>query len=219
MGVQERKEREKAEMRQNIIAAATRLFLEKGYESVSIRNIAAAIEYSPGTIYLYFQDKDDILFAIQDQGFILFFDTMQRIAGAERNPLKRLRKLGQAYVEFALKHPEHYDLMFIIRAPMRAAEGWTQGKNSFEFLRSTVRECIQAGMLPFADENVGAMLFWSQVHGAVSLALRDRLSMFAEKERERLLRRSVELTVDMAEALLRHAPRQRRRQKVSGRRS
>lgn len=203
MGVQERKEREKAEMRQSIIAAATRLFLEKGYESVSIRNIAAAIEYSPGTIYLYFKDKDDILYAIQDQGFTLFFETMQRVAGAEKNPLKRLRKLAHAYFEFALKHPEHYDLMFIIRAPMRAAESWMQGENSFEFLRATVRECIDAELLPFSDENVGAMFFWSQVHGAVSLALRDRLGMFPEKERQRVLRRSVELTLDMAEALLR----------------
>jgi len=60
MGLKERKERDKLEMKDRILQSAHQLFVEKGFEQVSIRNIAEAIEYSPATIYLYFKDKDEI---------------------------------------------------------------------------------------------------------------------------------------------------------------
>ena len=69
MGIVERKEREKEEMRKLILEAAQKLFLETGFEKVSIRNIADAIEYSPATIYLYFKDKNELLYAIHNIGF------------------------------------------------------------------------------------------------------------------------------------------------------
>ena len=58
MGVKERKERDREEMRETILKSAHQLFVDKGFEDVSIRNIAEAIEYSPATIYLYFKDKN-----------------------------------------------------------------------------------------------------------------------------------------------------------------
>ena len=57
MGVQERRAREKENIREEILDAARTLFVKEGYENVSIRKIAAKIEYAPGTIYLYFEDK------------------------------------------------------------------------------------------------------------------------------------------------------------------
>ena len=69
MGVQERREREKQGIREDILEAARTLFVRDGYENVSIRKIAERIEYSPGTIYLYFQDKADILAQISEETF------------------------------------------------------------------------------------------------------------------------------------------------------
>ncbi len=57
MTIATRKQREKEEMRHLILEAAKKIFLTKGYEQASIRNIAEEIEYSPGTIYLYFKEK------------------------------------------------------------------------------------------------------------------------------------------------------------------
>ena len=73
MSITDRKEREKKEMRQAILDAALTLFREKGYDAVSIRNIAEAIEYSPATIYLYFKDKNEIFFALQYEACCSFF--------------------------------------------------------------------------------------------------------------------------------------------------
>jgi len=69
MGVQERRAREKKELRQEILDAARDLFVREGFENVSMRKIAEKIEYSPTTIYLYFQDKADLLDCICEETF------------------------------------------------------------------------------------------------------------------------------------------------------
>ncbi len=71
MGITERKEREKQEKRTLILEAATKMFLEDGFDKTSLRNIADKIEYSPATIYLYFKDKNELFYAIQEKGFEL----------------------------------------------------------------------------------------------------------------------------------------------------
>jgi AcrR family transcriptional regulator len=197
LGVIERKEREKEEMRRRIVDAAAQLFVNEGYEAASIRKIAAAIEYSPGAIYLYFKDKDDILYAIQEQGFEIFLATMERIAGPETHPFKRLQKLGEAYMEFAARHPELYDLMFTIRAPMRAhKDEWSRGASSFNFLRDTVRACMDGGYIRAANLDALALMIWSQIHGLVALHMRSRLAMFPEDARPGLIRESARLMLE-----------------------
>jgi AcrR family transcriptional regulator len=61
MGVQERRARQKEGVREEILDAARTLFVKEGYEHVSMRKIAEKVEYAPGTIYLYFRDKAEIL--------------------------------------------------------------------------------------------------------------------------------------------------------------
>jgi AcrR family transcriptional regulator len=69
MGILERKERDRVEMRERIIDVAIEMFVQEGYEKTSIRNIAEKIEYSPATIYLYYKDKDELLYDVQAQAF------------------------------------------------------------------------------------------------------------------------------------------------------
>jgi AcrR family transcriptional regulator len=183
MGIVERKEREKMEMRDRIVEAATLMFLEDGYEKTSIRNIAEKIEYSPATIYLYFKDKDELFFAIHNIGFQLLLKEMEKAAKI-KNPLKRLREIGGIYVEFALKNPEYYDLMFIMRSPMNALKEkhgdekcWQYGETTFSLLLSTITECIEQKLIRTKDPVVASMYTWSAVHGLVSLKIRDRYSV------------------------------------------
>ena len=77
MSIAERKQRDKEEMRHLILDAARDIFLSKGYYEASIRNIAEKIEYSPGTIYLYFEDKDEIFHSLHEEGFRRLLDKMQ----------------------------------------------------------------------------------------------------------------------------------------------
>ncbi|NJD76060.1 MAG: TetR/AcrR family transcriptional regulator [Candidatus Methanoperedens sp.] len=187
MGIKERKELEKQEMRKLILDTAMKLFLEKGLENVTIRHIAEKIEYSPATIYLYFKDKDDIIYTLHREGFEQLYK-LQQTTLSIRDPLERLRKQGEVYVSFAMENPEYYDLMFIMRGPVRKIKEmkikemkeWDIGSRSFEFLRQNIKECMEAGLFPEADLDVAAFSVWAYAHGIVSLIIRDRCMMFPE---------------------------------------
>lgn len=176
MGINERKEREKQEMKDLILETAMNLFIKEGFHNVSIRRIAENIEYSPGTIYLYFQDKDEILYALHNLAFEKLFKRQQTVATI-KDPLERLRKQGRLYVQFAQENPQYYDLMFIMRGPVRKLKGpeeWDMGKRAYEFLRTNVKECIEAGYFGNYDTDVVTFGMWACVHGIASLFVRER---------------------------------------------
>jgi AcrR family transcriptional regulator len=183
MGVTDRKEREKTEMRELITATAMRMFLEDGYAKTSIRSIAEAIEYSPGTIYLYFKDKDELLYEVQGEAYGRMFEVFKNEV-ISPDPLERLRQLGRAYINFGLENPELYDLMFIIRAPMNVDEEIhkANGGNCFSFLIDCVNNCVSKKLLRLADVQQASLLVWSTAHGLVSLNLRCRLKIMEQPE-------------------------------------
>src|SRR5215471_903047 len=77
MGIKERHERDRESVRRAILDAARDLFVAEGYQNVSIRKIAERIEYSPAAIYSYFRSKDDIFFALAEEGFRILSDPEQ----------------------------------------------------------------------------------------------------------------------------------------------
>ncbi len=179
MTIQERKERQKEERRQLILKAAMELFLKEGFEKVTMRHIARAIDYSPAALYLSFNNKDEILFALHTEGFRELYRREQAVAHI-RDPLERLRKLGEAYVRFALENPAYYDLMFIMRGPaklMAAQKRWDSGRQAYEALRSNVQECMEKGAIPRADLDAATFGLWAFVHGIASLIIRSRTMM------------------------------------------
>lgn len=183
MGISERKERDKKKIRGLILKIAMNLFLEEGFENVTVRRIAEKIEYSPAAIYLYYNDKNDILYALHDIGFEKLYK-QQQIILSTRDPWKRLKKHGKVYIKFALENPEYYNLMFIMRGPakkIKENEEWKIGLRSFEFLKRNIKECIDAGYLKRVNLDVVAFAFWSLTHGIASLVIRERCIMFPEK--------------------------------------
>ena len=176
VGITERKEREKAEMRRRIVEVAMKMFVTDGYEKVSISNIADKIEYSPATIYLYYKDKDQLLYDVQTEAFAtLATEFTQKVTHKE--PFKRLEQLMWAYVEFSRDHPEFYDLMFIIKAPMNAVmkeDKWENGDPAYDALYHLMQECINKKLVKFRDATIGTLSVWAFAHGFVSLNLRNR---------------------------------------------
>lgn len=186
MGISERREKEKQEMRNAILDAAMKLFIEDGYESVSIRKIAEQIEYSPSTIYLYFEDKDAIFFELHNIGFAEFYKHQMEVQNIT-DPLERLMASGRAYLNFALEHTQYYDLMFIARAPgvkIKQFSNWKCGDRSYDVLRKNVSECIEAGYFKDGDADAIAFVLWSLMHGMLSLYIRNRLVIFDAEGKE-----------------------------------
>ena len=144
MGIVERKEKQKLEIHKQILDASMKLFVEEGFDNVSIRKIADLIEYSPTTVYLYFKDKDEIFFSLHDIGFEKMLELNRNLDNIE-NPLLRLHKMGENYINFGMENPEYYELMFIQREPMKKLTGcdWENGDAALTRLRDTVIECIE----------------------------------------------------------------------------
>ena len=184
-------------MRDAIVDAALEVFLTEGYEQTSIRRIAEKIEYTPGAIYSYFKDKDAILYEIHVRGFLRLFEYLSRATG-ETDPLERLYRIGQLYIQFSLENPQYYDLMFISRSIPRSfadhlvkdAMEWESGAHAYGLLRQVIEECIEKKLLPPGDIDAASYAFWSMVHGMISLVLRKRCMICPDLKHEELLRDS-----------------------------
>ncbi|PWV56040.1 TetR/AcrR family transcriptional regulator [Chitinophaga sp. S165] len=192
MGITDRKEREKQEMRKLIISAAMEMFITEGFDKTSIRNIADKIEYSPATIYLYYKDKDELLYEVQGQAFMEIYNAFVRDVTAT-DPMDRLQQLLHSYVNFGFEHPDLYDLMFILRSPMNATENdWPNCDEAYHFLTKTLEECID--QLRFTDVNLAALSIWGLGHGLISLYIRERIKV--TKIPDDQIRTAIKATVD-----------------------
>lgn len=186
MGVTERKEREREEMRAAILNAARKLFLEQGFEKTSIRNIAEEIEYSPGTIYLYYKDKSEIILALHNESFEMMMTYFQPILSIE-DPFERLIAMGRRYLEYALENPELYELMFLMKAPVESFackdEIWQHGHLATGLLKFIISDCIKAGYFKNTDIEAMCTTIWGAVHGLATMHVMKRTMMYPEEER------------------------------------
>ncbi|HWJ54839.1 MAG TPA: helix-turn-helix domain-containing protein, partial [Vicinamibacterales bacterium] len=98
MGSSERRARAKVALRQQILDAARELFVRDGFDAVSMRRIAARIEYSPTAIYLHFPDKQSILTALCDETFEKLSMRLATHFARNTDPMTRLRDGLQLYV-------------------------------------------------------------------------------------------------------------------------
>ena len=92
MGVAERRAREKEELRQEILTAAREMFVEEGFANVSMRRIADKIEFSPTTIYLYFQDKSGLLDCIVEERLVELLHQLRELHDIPLDPVRSLKR-------------------------------------------------------------------------------------------------------------------------------
>lgn len=190
-------------MRRRILDAAHDIFKQNGYDGLNIRSIAERIEYSPATIYLYYKDKNEIFYALQYEAAAAKRDHLLPAAAVE-DPWERLLDIGRRYIDFGMKHPDWYDLLFITRAPMEHIENqqcWTLGLSVHSFFVETVQACVERRYFKSTDTEAIAFTLWCHAHGLVSLFVRERMRMYPPEQREELARKSFTLITKMAESL------------------
>lgn len=185
MGKAERKQKEKDNLRQEIMDAARELFVEKGYENVSMRKIAERIEYSPTTIYLYFDDKADLMTQICEQTFAKLTRNISAINKKFPDPIDALRAGMLEYVNFGLRHPSHYLLLFSTRHSEgpKIAFDQSKGKLAFETLRDAVNACVAADQLRNDDVDLISQSLWTGIHGITSLLITQTGFPFVKKQK------------------------------------
>jgi len=188
MGVKERRARQKRFLRQEILDAASELFVRDGYENVSMRRIADRIEYSPTTIYLYFKDKNELLEQVCRETFARLVQRLSKIMEQPGDPVERLKGGLLAYIHFGLENPHHYRATFMMVLPeefdrkkLKAEDG--PGMQAYAFLTRGLAECIKAGKMPALDVELGTQVLWAGVHGITSLLIVHKQFPWASHEK------------------------------------
>ncbi|MGZ3757587.1 MAG: TetR/AcrR family transcriptional regulator [Mucilaginibacter sp.] len=196
MSVANRKAKEKEQLTALILDSAKKLFIEKGVAQTTIRSIAQHIDYSVGTVYVYFKDKNAILNALHTQGFTQLGSQFSVLVHVE-NPMERLIAMGRLYIKFALDNPDMYELMFTLKAPMEylnavEKEEWKEGTSTFNFLKTTVSECIKQDHFKGHYLEPLTLMIWSLVHGMCSLHISQRISSVDLKDQDDIVNHAFE---------------------------
>lgn len=180
MGGNERRQNHRASLKREILDAASRLFVEEGAEQVTMRRIAAQIEYSPTTIYLYFKDKNELLSAVCEETFSQLAVKLERLQQASGTPLGYLREGLRSYVDFGLGNPNQYTVAFLRprpdeRGPIGIGGVFAQsiGGRAFDLLRQGVGACVESGDIRTASIDMTAQALWAGVHGLTALLIAD----------------------------------------------
>lgn len=167
--------------REEILQAAKELFLEQGYDSTTIRRIADRVGVSAPALYLYFQDKEQMMLALCDQTFGHLLESIGEIEKSVSDPRDRIRQFGEAYLRFGLKHPDEYRLIFLgsnipesmrkvghrmpTDDPTRPGVG---GSLVFQRLIAVLVEAEAAGLKLNYPADTCAELCWMGMHGLAS---------------------------------------------------
>lgn len=169
-----RREREKQATRAAILAAARTLFERQGYQAFSLRQVAELAGYSPGAIYLYFENKDALLLAIADDGAQQFSAYLRNATEPIADPWERLTAGFNAYVRFAQEHPVAYQLLFIDRPDLvaRSSADDTIKLTAMDVLQQAVGEAMDAGVINPGDVEASSFALWALVHGLAAMHIR-----------------------------------------------
>lgn len=196
MGIAERREREREQVRTLVLDAARDILSEHGLGALSMRAIAERIEYSPAAIYLYFTDKDALIRALVEQGFdrlnACAAEEVAALGGEADDALARYGAIGSAYARFALESTAHFRVMFElppdpqVRCPSELparpdSEGSAGG---FSTAVATVAEAAAQRRMAGVDAERTAVIGWGLIHGLTSLYLTGHLGRIVGSNEE-----------------------------------
>src|SRR5438874_10012791 len=177
MGTKQRREREKQEVREGILAGAREIALQEGWQAVTIRKVAERIEYSPPTIYEYFENKEAILLELLRQGFERLRDSMQAAQATTDDPELRVLNVMRAYWDFAFRCPELYQVMNSLGGiTFNRVEAPVEARGAFQVLLDVLGSWIQGSKVHVVDVGDCADILWGVSHGLIALTMTGRIS-------------------------------------------
>lgn len=178
-------------MRQAILDAASEIAAQEGWHAVTIRRVAEKIEYSPPTIYEYFESKEALLEAEADEGFRLLLAALYAARDAHPDPRERFRAMGQAYWDFVWAHPQLYQAISGLGGINLCEPGHEhppdcQGRQVFEVFLGSLQSVLAPRNGAEEDLEGKCIVLWGLYHGFIALLMAGRISM-DERERAREL--------------------------------
>ena len=191
MGIKERRQRERQQLRGGILSAAREIASEEGWRALTIRKIAGIIEYSPPVIYEYFDSKDEILLELVRMGYAEQLEAVEAAGRAASGPEAALLGMGRAWLDFAFRSPDLYQVMYGLGGvSFPVTELRKEGEKIAEPIGDAIQEILQENGREVEDVWGKVTMLWGTVHGLVSLAMAGRI-VGGDEEARRLADRAV----------------------------
>jgi AcrR family transcriptional regulator len=186
------------ELRRTILDAAREAFVARGYENVSMRELAERIGCTHGALYGHFRDKREIFDAIVEESFEQLTAALRGLKVRGNDPVQLARKAARAYVEFGLTNPHAYEFAFVLRRPQDSPR--PEPHAAYGMMRALVKRCIDEKRFAKMNVDVASQSLWSAVHGITTLLI--ARPDFPWVQREAVIRRVIDSAID---GLLRRA--------------
>lgn len=176
-----------SDVKRKIVDAATQLFLNEGYENVSMRKIAAKVGYSATNIYNYFENKQEVLEQLLKDGYALFLESLKEAKNAhnQQDVKEQLRAVLMAYVHFGITHPDYYHLLFIknMEGPETIVFSESDKIRGFLLLHDLCRDAINQGFIKEKDALLVSQSLWAMIHGITSLLITFKSFPWVEQQK------------------------------------
>jgi AcrR family transcriptional regulator len=180
-----------------LVQAAAALIAKKGPQGFSLREVARRARVSEAAPYWHFADREALLAAVAERGFVEMAKGMLEVRANVAAPRQRLRALGLGYVRFALAHPSYLRVMFGSEVPDKTTYPSLKeaADRTFALLVQTITDGQAAGQVRGGDPVELAVAAWSIVHGLAALLVDGKLKdhVRSPAEAERLAGRVIEL--------------------------
>jgi AcrR family transcriptional regulator len=135
-----------------------------------MRKLANTVGCAPGTLYLYFKDKNDLIADLVEESFEQLMNDLELLR-PDLDPLELLREIMHAYIDFGLANPNHYHFAFMLRRNRSLEKIRPRPHRSFELLLNTVKACIDEQLIRQFDYELVAKGIWTGIHGVTSLMI------------------------------------------------
>ncbi|MFW6347664.1 MAG: TetR/AcrR family transcriptional regulator [Cyclonatronaceae bacterium] len=174
-------------LRRQILQVSRTLLLEKGFDRMSMRKIAASVGCSATSIYLYFKNKDDLLHALIEEGFELLYQNLIQVLERvpESQPEARIEGLCREFISFGMENPEYYEIMFQLHPKhMRRypVEKYRKARRNIDLIMQHLEQGHKQQLFYIPDARLVANVILSTLHGGISLMNAGRIDVKVDRE-------------------------------------
>lgn len=199
MGVEERRERERLQRRQDILDAAKRLLVDESIQAATVNRIAEECELGVGTLYFYFKNKEEIFAALQEEGLEVLYDLVALKTDTADGPDDRLRNAALAYLEFSRDFKEYFEIInYFVTAPSTffpaglMARIHSKGSSVLSLIAAIVRQGIDGGHYSEPSPQRYAIFFWASLHGLLHIRKMKKATILENEDYDSFYRYSVD---------------------------
>jgi len=165
-------------LREEILEVSKEILIEDGFSKMSMRKIAKRADITATSIYLHFKNKDDLLLALIEESIENLKKALMDVIDPSKDLIRQLEDLAETYIDYALKHPEEYQVIYMVRPeemPKYPKEKFKNIRSTYELLADIISNGKKNELIEVESSLISAYTLWAQLHGVVSVILSKRL--------------------------------------------